>query len=157
MPLYSIEVDNFKSYKGKQTIGPFFNFSCVIGPNGAGKSNLMDAISFVLGVRSAQLRSSQLKDLIYRGGRLGNGIQAGEDEDPMEGDGDDGVDSARTASVTAVYVDKDNKEYRFQRKLVLPFIPLFTYGDNGCFRLQHISFRQFRISHQWQDYDLCEI
>ena len=42
-------------------------FMCIIGPNGAGKSNLMDAISFVLGVRSAQLRSTQLKDLVYRG------------------------------------------------------------------------------------------
>jgi structural maintenance of chromosome 1 len=51
------------------------NFTSVIGPNGAGKSNLLDAISFVLGVKSAQLRSSQLKDLVYRGRRLGrNGV-----------------------------------------------------------------------------------
>ncbi|KAF8748152.1 hypothetical protein HU200_013046 [Digitaria exilis] len=48
------------------TIGPFFDFTAIIGPNGAGKSNLMDAISFVLGVRSVQLRTrAQLKDLIY--------------------------------------------------------------------------------------------
>ncbi len=32
-----IELDNFKSYKGKQTIGPFKNFSAIIGPNGSGK------------------------------------------------------------------------------------------------------------------------
>jgi hypothetical protein len=31
-----------------------------------GKSNLMDAISFVLGVQSAQLRGKQLIDLIHR-------------------------------------------------------------------------------------------
>jgi structural maintenance of chromosome 1 len=49
--------------------GPFHSFTAVIGPNGAGKSNLMDAISFVLGVRSASLRSTALKDLIYRSGR----------------------------------------------------------------------------------------
>ncbi|CAG8779525.1 4083_t:CDS:10, partial [Gigaspora margarita] len=61
-----LELENFKSYKGHQTIGPFHNFTSVIGPNGAGKSNLMDAISFVLGIKSAQLRSSQLRDLIYR-------------------------------------------------------------------------------------------
>ncbi|CAM0911489.1 unnamed protein product [Alopecurus aequalis] len=60
-----LEVENFKSYKGTQTIGPFFDFTAIIGPNGAGKSNLMDAISFVLGVRSAHLRGAQLKDLIY--------------------------------------------------------------------------------------------
>ena len=45
-------------------------FACfivkVIGPNGSGKSNLMDAISFVLGVQSRDLRSSQMKDLIHR-------------------------------------------------------------------------------------------
>ncbi len=61
-----IEVENFKSYCGKHLIGPFDDFTCVIGPNGAGKSNLMDAISFVLGVQSRQLRSSHLKELLYR-------------------------------------------------------------------------------------------
>ncbi|KAB1200942.1 Structural maintenance of chromosomes protein 1 [Morella rubra] len=60
-----LELENFKSYKGLQTIGPFYDFTAIIGPNGAGKSNLMDAISFVLGVRTGQLRGAQLKDLIY--------------------------------------------------------------------------------------------
>eukprot|EP00850_Spirogloea_muscicola_P013986 SM000098S25066 [mRNA] locus=s98:69413:76675:+ [translate_table: standard] len=63
--IHRLEVDNFKSYKGHQVIGPFKTFTAIIGPNGAGKSNLMDAISFVLGVKSMQLRGSQLKDLIY--------------------------------------------------------------------------------------------
>ncbi|XP_022555369.1 structural maintenance of chromosomes protein 1-like isoform X1 [Brassica napus] len=60
-----LEMENFKSYKGHQLVGPFKDFTANIGPNGAGKSNLMDAISFVLGVRTGQLRGSQLKDLIY--------------------------------------------------------------------------------------------
>ncbi|XP_027365093.1 structural maintenance of chromosomes protein 1 isoform X1 [Abrus precatorius] len=63
--IHRLEMDNFKSYKGFQVIGPFFDFTAIIGPNGAGKSNLMDAISFVLGVRTGQLRGAQLKDLIY--------------------------------------------------------------------------------------------
>ena len=42
----------------------FFNHST--GPNGAGKSNMMDAISFVLGVQSRFLRSSNLKELVFR-------------------------------------------------------------------------------------------
>ncbi|CAA7403241.1 unnamed protein product [Spirodela intermedia] len=63
--IHRLELENFKSYKGFQTIGPFYDFTAIIGPNGAGKSNLMDAISFVLGVRSVQLRGAQLKDLIY--------------------------------------------------------------------------------------------
>ncbi|KAM0944955.1 putative structural maintenance of chromosomes protein [Dioscorea sansibarensis] len=63
--IHRLELENFKSYKGHQIIGPFYDFTAIIGPNGSGKSNLMDAISFVLGVRSVQLRGAQLKDLIY--------------------------------------------------------------------------------------------
>ncbi|RPD71420.1 condensin complex subunit SMC1 [Lentinus tigrinus ALCF2SS1-7] len=120
MPLIRIEVCDFKSYRGHQIIGPFRNFTSVIGPNGAGKSNLMDAISFVLGVRSAQLRSSQLKDLVYRGRRLArnpDGEDAGqaqpeEDEDEGEGEGDG---TAKKAWVLAVYEDANKKEWRYQR------------------------------------------
>ena len=83
MGLIRLELENFKSYKGRQTIGPFTRFSAVIGPNGAGilfplssqekqsndqslgKSNLMDAISFVLGIRARELRGSQLKVLSF--------------------------------------------------------------------------------------------
>eukprot|EP00698_Gefionella_okellyi_P004874 TRINITY_DN14506_c0_g1_i1.p1 TRINITY_DN14506_c0_g1~~TRINITY_DN14506_c0_g1_i1.p1 ORF type:complete len:1230 (+),score=329.71 TRINITY_DN14506_c0_g1_i1:106-3795(+) len=63
-----IEVENFKSYAGHQIIGPFKDFTAVIGPNGAGKSNLMDALSFVLGVRTTELRGHHLRELIYRSG-----------------------------------------------------------------------------------------
>ncbi len=31
-----LELENFKSYKGHQLIGPFKAFTCIIGPNGAG-------------------------------------------------------------------------------------------------------------------------
>jgi hypothetical protein len=49
--LVRLELFNFKSYKGHQTI--YFGdsyFTSIIGPNGSGKSNCMDAISFVLGI-----------------------------------------------------------------------------------------------------------
>ncbi|EKU21357.1 regulator of chromosome condensation-like protein, partial [Nannochloropsis gaditana CCMP526] len=64
--LERVTLENFKSYPGTQVIGPFRDFTAIIGPNGSGKSNLMDAISFVLGVQSRQLRSSQMKELIFR-------------------------------------------------------------------------------------------
>ncbi|KAF7352348.1 Structural maintenance of chromosomes protein [Mycena venus] len=107
MPLVQIEVCDFKSYRGHQTIGPFKNFTSVIGPNGAGKSNLMDAISFVLGVKSAQLRSSQLKDL-----RREPNADADEDDNEDEGEG-----TAKKAWVLALYVDADEKEWRFRRTI----------------------------------------
>lgn len=64
--LVKLELENFKSYGGFHMVGPFKNFSCIVGPNGTGKSNLMDAISFVLGIQSRFLRSSNIKDLIFR-------------------------------------------------------------------------------------------
>jgi structural maintenance of chromosome 1 len=117
MPLLRIDVCDFKSYRGQQSIGPFKDFTSVIGPNGAGKSNLMDAISFVLGVKSAQLRSSQLKDLVYRGRRLERtdeeGVEQPEGSDE-EGEGE-GEGTAKKAWVMAVYQDAEGKEYKFQR------------------------------------------
>lgn len=50
------------------SIGPFLNFNAIVGINGAGKSNIMDAISFVLGLRTEQLRG-KLKELLYEGGK----------------------------------------------------------------------------------------
>lgn len=83
-----LEVENFKSYKGLTVIGPFQDFTSIIGPNGSGKSNVMDAISFVLGMRTAHLRGN-LRELLYTntdnqdagsrcGGGGGRGIGWGE-------------------------------------------------------------------------------
>jgi structural maintenance of chromosome 1 len=65
----------------------------------------MDAISFVLGVRSAHMRSQQLRDLIYRG-RI---TETGELEDNRR---------RRFASVIAVYEKSDKKIIRFSRRYV---------------------------------------
>ncbi|KAK1934693.1 putative structural maintenance of chromosome 1-like protein [Babesia divergens] len=62
----SMELHNFKSYRGTVRIGDFKKFTAIIGPNGCGKSNLMDAISFVLCVSSTILRGMNLKDFIYK-------------------------------------------------------------------------------------------
>lgn len=80
----------------------------------------MDAISFVLGVKSAQLRSSQLKDLVYRGRRLAkdaaaeNGSEAMEEDEDEDQEGE-GEGTAKKAWVLAVYTDAEKKEWRFQR------------------------------------------
>lgn len=94
--LVALELHNFKSYKGTAKIA--FSDACftsIIGPNGAGKSNMMDAISFVLGVQSSQLRSHHLKDLVYRG-RISSSLP-GLSEDPS------------LAHVSAVY-ERDSGE-----------------------------------------------
>ncbi|KAF8268112.1 cohesin complex subunit psm1 [Lactarius quietus] len=119
MPLVRIELCDFKSYRGHQVIGPFKNFTSIIGPNGAGKSNLMDAISFVLGVKSAQLRSSQLRDLVYRGRRLArdNGEGTSQPEPEDEEEEREGEGTAKKAWVLAVFEDEKAKEWLFQRTI----------------------------------------
>lgn len=96
----------------------------------------MDAISFVLGVRSSSLRSAALKDLIYRSGKKskakgkgkavdqddeGSDADGGVDEDEEEGEEgaeDEDVegdhDGERRAWVMAVYIENE-KEWKFQR------------------------------------------
>ena len=94
--LESLEVENFKSYKGIVKFGPFKQYSAIIGPNGSGKSNVMDAISFVLGEKTNNLRVKQLSELIH-GANVNNPISntarvtiiycetEGENEDEKDG------------------------------------------------------------------------
>eukprot|EP01054_Gregarina_sp_Poly1_P004699 Gregarina_sp_Poly_1__4698@NODE_250_length_10686_cov_97_967134_g219_i0_p1_GENE_NODE_250_length_10686_cov_97_967134_g219_i0NODE_250_length_10686_cov_97_967134_g219_i0_p1_ORF_typecomplete_len1339_score311_13SMC_N/PF02463_19/1_5e46SMC_N/PF02463_19/2e03SMC_N/PF02463_19/1_3e57AAA_15/PF13175_6/0_0021AAA_23/PF13476_6/1_2e14AAA_23/PF13476_6/2_2e03AAA_21/PF13304_6/0_00037AAA_21/PF13304_6/0_0021AAA_29/PF13555_6/6_1e08SMC_hinge/PF06470_13/4_5e03SMC_hinge/PF06470_13/2e06DUF2813/PF11398_8/1_1e06DUF2813/PF1139 len=61
-----IVLQNFKSYAGEVTVGPFHqHFSVIVGPNGSGKSNIIDALLFVFGRRAAQLRQKKIVDLIH--------------------------------------------------------------------------------------------
>ena len=70
MYLKTLEVENFKSFKGEATIPFDRGFTAITGPNGSGKSNCGDAIQFVLGARSAKvLRAQNSKDLIFNGGK----------------------------------------------------------------------------------------
>lgn len=70
MHLISIEMENFKSFKGEVIIPFDEGFTAITGPNGSGKSNCGDAIQFVLGPRSAKsLRAQNVKDLIFNGGK----------------------------------------------------------------------------------------
>ncbi|XP_068181197.1 structural maintenance of chromosomes protein 1A isoform X1 [Antennarius striatus] len=93
-----IEIENFKSYKGRQIIGPFHKFTAIIGPNGSGKSNLMDAISFVLAEKTSNLRVKTLKDLIHGA--------------PV------GKPAANRAFVSMVYQEEDGEERSFTRVII---------------------------------------
>ena len=74
-----------------------------------GKSNLMDAISFVLGVHSSHLRSQNLKDMIYRSEALR------QSEDVPTTPGGAGGRAPRKAQVTAVYQPTEGRELKFTR------------------------------------------
>ena len=59
-------LNNFKSYAGRQDVGPFHaSFSSVVGPNGSGKSNVIDSLLFVFGFRASKMRQGKISALIH--------------------------------------------------------------------------------------------
>ncbi|KUJ21132.1 putative structural maintenance of chromosomes protein 1, partial [Mollisia scopiformis] len=133
--LIRLELFNFKSYKGHHTLlfGDSY-FTSIIGPNGSGKSNSMDAISFVLGIKSSHLRSAHLKDLVYRGrvlktskinddgsaaapatnGHANGDGEASEEETQSQRPG---RNDPKSAWVMAVYEDDAGDEQKWKRTI----------------------------------------
>jgi structural maintenance of chromosome 1 len=119
---------DFKSYRDKHVLlfGDSY-FTSIIGPNGSGKSNSMDAISFVLGVKSAHLRSTHLKDLIYRGRVIKNNtINADGTVTETNGDADGNGDTQSSqrrdrdpqhAYVKAIFEDDAENRHEWQRSI----------------------------------------
>ncbi|KAH8094744.1 RecF/RecN/SMC [Cristinia sonorae] len=68
--IHKMALVNFKSYAGRQEIGPFHkSFSSIVGPNGSGKSNTIDALLFVFGYRATKMRQGKLSELIHNSAR----------------------------------------------------------------------------------------
>ncbi|KAJ6157865.1 Nuclear condensin complex subunit Smc4 [Penicillium chermesinum] len=66
MIIQNLVLVNFKSYAGKQVVGPFHaSFSSVVGPNGSGKSNVIDSLLFVFGFRASKMRQGKISALIH--------------------------------------------------------------------------------------------
>ncbi|RFU78677.1 cohesin complex subunit psm1 [Trichoderma arundinaceum] len=123
--LIRLELHNFKSYKGHHTLlfGDSY-FTSIIGPNGSGKSNSMDAISFVLGIKSSHLRSTHLKELVYRGRVLktskindDGSAEATADASNFADDDKASRGDPKTAWVMAVYEDDAGEEQRWKRSI----------------------------------------
>ena len=125
MYLKSLEVLNFKSFKGEVTVPLDRGFTAITGPNGSGKSNCGDAIQFVLGPKSNRvIRAQNSADLIFNGGKNSK--------------------PARNCSVTLVFANPvmsngrrrlplDKEEIRMSRSIRLTASnnPVTTYKLNG--------------------------
>ncbi|PNI48496.1 SMC1B isoform 2 [Pan troglodytes] len=111
-------VENFKSWRGHQVIGPFRRFTCIIGPNGSGKSNVMDALSFVMGEKIANLRVKNIQELIH-GAHIGKPISS-------------------SASVKIIYVEESGEEKTFAR-IIRGGCSEFRFNDNLVSRSVYIA------------------
>ncbi|KAM9673787.1 structural maintenance of chromosomes protein 1B isoform 2-T2 [Trichechus inunguis] len=111
-------VENFKSWRGRQLIGPFKRFTCIIGPNGSGKSNVMDALSFVMGEKIANLRVKKIQELIH-GAHIGKPISS-------------------FASVKIVYVEESGEEKTFAR-IIRGGCSEFRFDDNPVSRSAYLA------------------
>ncbi len=68
MRLKEIRLSGFKSFVDPTTILFPGHRNAVVGPNGCGKSNIVDAVRWVMGERSArQLRGDAMVDVIFNG------------------------------------------------------------------------------------------
>ncbi|KAK5262932.1 Structural maintenance of chromosomes protein 4 [Exophiala xenobiotica] len=66
MVIGQLVMTNFKSYAGRQVVGPFHpSLSAVVGPNGSGKSNAIDSLLFVFGFRASKMRQGKISALIH--------------------------------------------------------------------------------------------
>uniref|UniRef100_A0AAQ4PPT2 Structural maintenance of chromosomes protein n=1 Tax=Gasterosteus aculeatus aculeatus TaxID=481459 RepID=A0AAQ4PPT2_GASAC len=114
--LKQIDIENFKSWRGKTVLGPFMRFNCIIGTNGSGKSNVMDALSFAMGERAASLRVKHLRDLVH-GAHIGQPVQ-------------------ETSSVALRYCDDEDRETVFCRTIA---------GDSTEYHVNgtHVTFDKY--------------
>lgn len=73
MVIERLVMTNFKSYAGRQEVGPFHvSFSSVVGPNGSGKSNVIDSLLFVFGFRASKMRQGKISALIHNSAQHSN-------------------------------------------------------------------------------------
>jgi len=63
-----LEISGFKSFADPVSIKFTGSLNSIVGPNGCGKSNVADAVTWVLGERSAKsLRAERMQDVIFNG------------------------------------------------------------------------------------------
>jgi chromosome segregation ATPase len=103
LSIASVSISGFKNFRDHVEVGPFSAFTCIVGPNGAGKSSILDAISFVFGGKTVDLRGSSLSNLV--------------NEELLQGG--DGDAAPITATVT-VNMQATDRTIAVGRRIIIP-------------------------------------
>ena len=67
MRLRKMKMAGFKSFVDPTTLTFPSEMVGIVGPNGCGKSNIVDAIRWVMGASSKNIRGDTLEDVIFKG------------------------------------------------------------------------------------------
>ncbi len=87
MRLKRLEVRGFKSFADRTEFDFNADLTGIVGPNGCGKSNVVDALKWVLGDRSAKsLRGAEMTDVIFKGAEGREGLHQAEVTIVLEND-----------------------------------------------------------------------
>ncbi|KAJ1794967.1 Structural maintenance of chromosomes protein 4 [Coemansia sp. RSA 1938] len=138
-------LENFKSYAGRQVIGPFHkSFSAIVGPNGSGKSNVIDAMLFVFGYRANKIRQGKLSELIHSSKNGGQLTQCSVEVHFMEivesADGTESQDVAGSELVVARTASHNNTSKYLLNGRVSSYTEVTTLLRNKGVDLDHKRF-----------------
>ncbi|MFB6294761.1 MAG: AAA family ATPase, partial [Candidatus Nanohaloarchaea archaeon] len=120
-----VTMDGFKSFR-EQTAVPFYDgLTAIVGSNGSGKSNVQEAIQFVLGKRSSELRAEKMEQLIFNGGE--NHDPAEEAEVTLYLDNSDG-------KFDDLLDEEDADEIKIGRRVKRNGYATYTFMGSNCKR-----------------------
>ncbi|MCR9143131.1 MAG: AAA family ATPase [bacterium] len=147
MKVKKIRMVGFKSFADETVIDLESGITCIVGPNGCGKSNILDAVRWVLGEKSAKgLRGKNMEDVIFLGSE--HRKQAGMAEVEIYFDNKDRslkIDQAEVVIGRRIYLQSGSEYYLNGKRSTRRDIEK-VFMDTGIGKSAYSIMEQGRIS-----------
>lgn len=147
MKVKKIRMVGFKSFADETVIDLGDGITCIVGPNGCGKSNILDAVRWVLGEKSAKgLRGKNMEDVIFLGSE--HRKQAGMAEVEIYFDNRDRslkIDQAEVVIGRRIYLAQGSEYYLNGKRTTRKEIER-VFMDTGIGKSAYSIMEQGRIS-----------